>query len=42
MSAFARIALGLLLGTLLATIPFLHARYGLAAHEGETHAHHRH
>jgi hypothetical protein len=32
MSAALRVVLGIVAGALLATLPFLHARYGLSAH----------
>lgn len=49
MTGAGRIVLGIVVGLLLASLPFLHARYGLASHEhaaaierGDVHAHHTH
>jgi len=46
MRAVARIALGILLGLILATLPFVHYRVGGAhddgADTGGSHAHHTH
>jgi len=45
MRAVARIALGILLGLILATLPFVHYRFGADDHGADTggsHAHHTH
>jgi hypothetical protein len=45
MRAAARIALGILLGLVLATLPFAHYRFGAhddGADTGGSHAHHTH
>jgi len=45
MRAVARIALGILLGLILATLPFVHYRFGAddyGADTGGSHAHHTH
>jgi hypothetical protein len=45
MSAPVRVALGLVVGALLATLPFLHFRYGADRHDaapGGSHASHAH
>ena len=45
MRSAARIALGILLGLILATLPFVHYRFGADDHGADTggsHAHHTH
>ena len=42
MKTAARIALGILLGLILATLPFVHYRVVVGADTGGSHAHHTH